>query len=502
MNPDGRAGTSSRADLPDKSIQTKIGQTSEAHFVFEQTVLLLGTQLVGQLHILMKTARVHERTNAAVTHSVDAFLTLLKTVAQDRSLTIRLQNDFLFLGETHLKISLAQSGLFMEFIDSLNARRVGAITFAPTVEAQGVRDFAYLFVHFDPTTATFADLGRRMAFLKIRGIDLEEATHLMVRPGETHKHARLLARNSYVKAAKAVGDVMTHLREGRPPSFKQAKRVLQSLVDLFTQDESVLMALTTLRCYDQYTHNHSVNVALLSISLGMRLSYSREALADLGLSALFHDVGKATIPQEILNKPAELTEEDWKKVQAHPSEGVLSLVKMRSIDRVSARMAAASFEHHMYLDCSGYPRLRALWRQTLTSRILSIADCYDAMTSSRVYRRKAMAPAAVLKAMMAKAGELFDPVLLKLFVNCVGILPVGCLVLLDTNELAVVTRAVVDGQAAERPRVKLITDAAGNPIDGVEVELEERNRDGRYVRSVVRLVDNAEHGFDTSRFCV
>ena len=165
-------------------------------------------------------------------------------------------------------------------------------------------------------------------------------------------------------------------------------------------------------------------------------------------------------------------------------------------------MAAAAFEHHMNYDFSGFPKLSVPWEQSLTGRILMIADCYDAMTSARVYRREPIAPGNALKMMFAKSGQSFDPVLLKLFVNCVGILPIGSLVLLDSNELAVVMRPSNNQKATERPWVKLVTDPGGSPIDGSEVDLEEKDSDGNYKRSIVRLVDNTEYKFDTSRYFV
>jgi hypothetical protein len=124
------------------------------------------------------------------------------------------------------------------------------------------------------------------------------------------------------------------------------------------------------------------------------------------------------------------------------------------------------------------------------------------MTSARVYRREPLSPEKVLKIMFAKSGQSFDPVLLKLFVNCVGLVPIGSMVLLDTDELAVVMRPNSGGQAVQRPIVKVISDAAGNPLEGPEVDLTETNSDGQYLRSIVRLVDTTEHRFDTSRYFV
>ena len=141
-------------------------------------------------------------------------------------------------------------------------------------------------------------------------------------------------------------------------SFKQAKRAIQNIVELMMQDESTLLGLTNLRCHDQYTHNHSVNVSLLAMALGNRAGYPKVELADLGLSALFHDVGKCAISLDLLNKPGEFTQDEWAIMRSHPTEGVFTLVKSRGINNVPARMAAASFEHHMNYDFSGYPKLK------------------------------------------------------------------------------------------------------------------------------------------------
>ena len=311
------------------------------------------------------------------------------------------------------------------------------------------------------------------------------------------------AKNGYAKVAGSVGTLTQSVREGGTVSFKQAKRAIQNMVDLMMDDEATVLGLTTLRCHDQYTHNHSVNVSLLSIALANRAGYPKAELADLGLAALFHDLGKSTIPIDVLNKPGEFTDEDWVAMRNHPTEGVLALSKLRGITNLPGRMAAASFEHHMNLDFSGYPKLSVPWTASLTGRILTIADCYDAMTSSRVYRREPMSPSKVLNMMFSKSGKAFDAVLLKLFVNCVGIIPIGSMVMLDTSELAVVIKPALDKVNAERPFVKVITDSQGNPLDqGREIDLAEKDETGSFRESIIRLIDNTEYKFDTSRYFV
>jgi len=484
----------------EKSLTAKIGKGSEASDIVDQQLVSLGTQLVTQLNVLFKTSRLHGRTNTALDQPVETILTLVRTLAQDKNVVLRLQNDFLFLGEMHLKMDAHLMALFTGVIDSLNAWRIGALSFASTLQSKDLREFAYQFVTLDPATHAFADLVQRLKDQAVQGIDLEESRFVTVRRDD--KQGKLLAKNGYAKAAGSVGEMVQSVRDGRTPNFKQAKRAIQNIVDLMMDDESVLLGLTTLRCHDQYTHNHSVNVAVLSLALGNRVGYPKAELADLGLAALFHDLGKATIPAEVLNKPGDFTEDEWARMRNHPTEGVIGLAKLRGITNLPGRMAAAAFEHHMNYDFSGYPKITVPWKQSLTGRILMIADCYDAMTSSRVYRREPIAPEKVLKMMFAKIAQSFDPMLLKLFVNCVGIVPIGSLVLLDTNELAVVLRPSQDRENAERPVVKLLTDAEGNPIEGPEVALTETDSAGTYTRSIVRMVDNTEHRFDTSRYFV
>jgi HD-GYP domain-containing protein (c-di-GMP phosphodiesterase class II) len=502
----------------EKSLSQKIARGSEAGDILDQQMVMLGIQLVTQLNVLIKTSRIYERTNTALDKPVDAMLTLIKTMAHDQPVTLRLQNDFLFLGDSHLKVNAQQMAVASSIIEALNAWKIGGVTFSLTVASKDLREFAALFVSLDPDNTSIEDLRKEITSRGIVGIELEDQRQLQVREGtgtagnkgpdgtenaDVKMQRKMNAKSGYAKVAGSVGTLTQSVREGGTVSFKQAKRAIQNIVDLMMDDEATVLGLTTLRCHDQYTHNHSVNVSLLSIALANRAGYPKVELADLGLAALFHDMGKSTIPMEVLNKPGEFTDEDWVAMRNHPTEGVLSLSKLRGITNLPGRMAAASFEHHMNQDFSGYPKLTVPWTLSLTGRILTIADCYDAMTSSRVYRREPMSPSKVLNMMFSKSGKAFDAVLLKLFVNCVGIIPIGSLVMLETSELAVVLKPAADKANAERPFVKVITDPQGNPDDhGREVDLTEKDETGNFRHNIIRLIDNTEYKFDTSRYFV
>jgi len=502
----------------EKSLSQKIGRGSEARDILDQQMVMLGIQLVTQLNVLIKTSRIYERTNAALDKPVDAMLTLIKAMSHDQPVTLRLQNDFLFLGDSHLKVNAQQMAVATSIIDTLNAWKIGGMTFSLTVESKDLREFAALFVSLDPDNKTLEDLQKEITARGIAGITLREQRQLLIRKGpgtaentgadstksaDPNVQRKMNAKSGYTNLAGSVGALTQSAREGGRVSFKQARRAIQNIIDRMADDENAVLGLTTLRCHDQYTHNHSVNVSLLSMALANRAGYPKVELADLGLAALFHDMGKSTIPMEVLNKPGEFTDDDWVAMRNHPTEGILGLSKMRGLTNLPGRMAAASFEHHMNLDFSGYPKLTVPWTISLTGRILTIADCYDAMTSSRVYRREPMAPSKVLNMMLSKSGKAFDAVLLKLFVNCVGIIPIGSLVMLETSELAVVIKPATDKANTERPFVRVITDPQGNEIDhGREVDLTEKGETGDFRDNIIRLIDNTVYKFDTSRYFV
>ena len=500
----------------DKSLTVKVARGSEAGDIVEQQLILLGTQLVSQLNVLLRTTRSHGGANAALDRPVASIRTLVGALGAEQPVVLRVQEGFVFLGERHLKTTLPQMPIFASFIDSLAALRIGAVSLHREVSDAELRKFAELFVA--PDLEGVEQLRARIEEAGISTISLEVprvigktdgADRAIVRgegaprPAGTgdRGQVRARARSAYSRVGSALSELNHNARQGGTIHFRQAKRAIQNIADLLLKDPATVLGLTTLRSHDEYTQNHSVNVALLSMALANRVGYSKVELADLGLAALFHDIGKCAVPLEVLNKPGEFTPQEWAVMRTHPSQGVLALLATRGLMRVPARMAAASFEHHLTIDGGGYPALRFPWKQTLSSRVIAVADCYDAMTSARVYRREPFAPPNALRYMIGKSGTLFEPTLLKYFVTCIGIIPIGTLVMLDTGELAVVLRPAADKEHLDRPLVRIVSDAAGTRLDsGPEHDLRELNENGAYARSIQRLIDNTEYRLETSRW--
>ena len=233
--------------------------------------------------------------------------------------------------------------------------------------------------------------------------------------------------------------------------------------------------------------------------MGARLGLSKRKLSELGFAALFHDVGKVRLPLSILNKPEELNEKEWEEVKKHPIFGVKTLLSKRSLDRFSSRAMVVAFEHHLKLDLSGYPRLNFKKDLNLYTRIVTIADVYDSMTSGRVYAKTPLTPDEALRKMLEKEGRTFDAVLLKVFINMLGNYPVGSLVILDTGEVGVVMEA--NPTELARPEVAIIADKTGKKDKVETVDLAKTDeKTGKYKRTIWKTFDPRQYKLDIARY--
>jgi HD-GYP domain-containing protein (c-di-GMP phosphodiesterase class II) len=187
---------------------------------------------------------------------------------------------------------------------------------------------------------------------------------------------------------------MTSVRMGRSPNIKKIKRVVQGIVDQILNEETSLIGLTTIRDYDEYTFTHSVNVCIFSVALGKRLGFNKLQLYDLGMAALFHDIGKSRVPSEVINKAEGLTEDEWRLIAAHPWMGALALFQLRGQQDLPYRSMVVAHEHHMKLDLTGYPRPLRPRTMSMFSKIVAVADGFDAATSRRSYQTTPAVPRA------------------------------------------------------------------------------------------------------------
>ncbi|VAX26777.1 hypothetical protein MNBD_NITROSPIRAE01-278 [hydrothermal vent metagenome] len=473
-------------------------------FAYDEARADSGKKLVKQFSILIKTAQIHGMGNLAFDQPIGKFHHTLETLFMDDSeVVLMLEGDALFLGETKLKIDIDGFSSLMFVINEMKKRELGSIAFFKGISKREVITFCVIFAKLDLTSEDpFERFLQEKDKAHLSNPEIEPYEEIKEKDSldDIFKDKKELAKKTYVSTVSAVSEVMDSLKLKQAVSLKRSKRVVQSMVDLMLQEDSTLLGLTNLRSHDEYTYNHSVNVCILSLAIGQRLGYRKRNLSELGMAALFHDLGKYDIPLEILNKPTDFTPEEWDIMRSHPILSVKELVRLKGIHEMAVKVAIGAFEHHLNYDLSGYPKLATKRKLSLVGRIVCIVDCYDALTSSRVYSRIPFAPDKALRFMLSRSGKAFDPVLMKLFVNSIGVFPIGSLVLLNTKEIGVVAASNPNPEKGDRPKIRIIMDASGNETEERFVDLSEEDSRGRFIFEITNVLDATQYKIDVGRY--
>jgi HD-GYP domain-containing protein (c-di-GMP phosphodiesterase class II) len=439
--------------------------------------------IINQLSVILRTAQIHDPNNIAVTTAIDRFLLLINPLIEsERTITLELVGEFFYIDGTRIRYSLEYLLNFDFLVREFKNREIGSIIFKDRIRPDDLKIFLKAFILAGFSDSPYEKMSELMEESHRIGIDKLKK----VKEGD-EVDVRKIIKKTYFNAVSFSKGVMTKIKSGEKVSIKKAKRIVETMVDQILEEEQLLLSMTAIKDYDEYTYHHSVNVSILSVALGQRLGLSKKVLTELGLAALFHDIGKIEIPYEVLNKPSNFSDDEWKLIRKHPIWGVRAILKLRGFDSSTMRTSIVAFEHHMNYDFTGYPRVRKHTDLDFFSRIVSIADQYDAMTSARVYSRIPMSPDKALSIMMERSGTQLDPLLLKFFINMVGVFPIGSLVMLDTRELGLVYES--DVVFMERPRVLIIIDRNDKRVKGPVVNLIEKDEKGKYLRSILKTLD-------------
>lgn len=296
-------------------------------------------------------------------------------------------------------------------------------------------------------------------------------------------------RGAYAHAITVLRRASEQARQRRPLDLADAVAVVDRLATAIARDPGDALLLSVMRSDDEYTAFHMVNVSLLSIALGQAIGLRPDQVQVLGLGALLHDIGTVHVPAEILASTGRLDAEQWRLVQRHPVDGAGMLLSTGP--GLYHPAAAILLEHHIGVDGSGYPALQG-HRPSAASRMVAVADCFDAMTSRRSYREP-VTRAEAIRLLGVAAGHGLDARAVAAFGTMVGRFPVGSLVRLSTGEAGIVTGARRD----DRPRVLILLDATDTPVPIEERVLSEASATGV---SVVASLDPDDHGIDLPGF--
>jgi HD-GYP domain-containing protein (c-di-GMP phosphodiesterase class II) len=358
---------------------------------------LIFTYLHGMLRAASLYLPAHPQVHRAgqtLLQAVNAYL-----VGQDR-LTYRFMGDLLVAND---RILPRESLLYRRFLETCQQERgIGAVAFTAGLEG---RELDALLEAL--TEGVGSSIGEWSARRRLTHLHLSPPSPTDRPSGEG------VARRAYYGSIEVLRDVESMIRARRALSVEHVGmlRVYTStMLEQILHTPGLVLRLASIKSYDEYTLYHSVNVAVISMGIGLAVGLPHELLRELGMAGMLHDLGKIAIPLEVLRKPGLLDAEEWRIMCRHPVLGADLLARLPGSNRLPLIVA---FEHHMRYDGKGYPLAREGWRQHPVSRLACLADVLDAMTSRRAYK-KAIPMDQVRTFVRDEAGRTFDPRLVKI----------------------------------------------------------------------------------------
>jgi HD-GYP domain-containing protein (c-di-GMP phosphodiesterase class II) len=461
-----------------------------------------GRRLLTSFYGALSALRLYPVENETVQVALSDLHSLVEGVVNiDGGAEVRVVGDFFFLNETRLRLDLSNFATFGSFASALQTHGIGAVEVLPGIERREWAPFISMLLRKPATEGPFEAFMERFASAPVQHIHLRSTTEVD-EPAQEEKLTA--AKRTYAQSVKVAKEVLGDMRIGKAVNVRKVKRAVQGIVDQVLSNESSMVTMTTLRDFDEYTFTHSVNVSIFSVIIGQRLGMDRLQLYELGLGALFHDVGKQRLDVDVINKPGGLDDAEWAHLREHPTEGLLQLFDMHGLADMPYRQMLIAYEHHMKIDLTGYPQNKRKREPTLFTRIVAVADSFDAGTSVRSYQFQPWPPDAVLQEMRDNPKRGLDTLLVKVLITATGVYPVGTLVILDTHELAVVAEVNKDPTLLHRPIVRVISDPVGLPLPAPKtIDLSEADpATGAPRHQIIKTTDPQKYGIRVSDYLI
>jgi len=265
----------------------------------------------------------------------------------------------------------------------------------------------------------------------------------------------------YIDSSRQVTASMEKLLSSDKVDYFSLRFTLKNLLENLLSQHCSLLTMATVKRYDLSTFVHSLNVSLLSMYFSAKLGFTKEDCLDIGVAALFHDIGKLYISRRIIQKPGKLNEEEFTQIKNHVTLGAEILLKY--VDNIGILPLVVCLEHHMRYDLTGYPRLPYLRKPHLASLIISTCDVYDALSLRRNYKND-YPPDMIYEIMIKEKGKYYEGQLLDAFFKIMGVWPLGTIVALSDKRIAVVREE--NAEDIFSPKVEIISpERTGQFID-------------------------------------
>ncbi|MGD8536401.1 MAG: HD-GYP domain-containing protein, partial [Candidatus Aminicenantes bacterium] len=459
--------------VEEKSKRVAPKYTEEEKKTLSKTIEELFLRITSTL----KLAQIFEPNNESFIQQLRPLFFLIQSMLKNLGKAIlQFRGNALFFNAIRIKIDFHSYQRFKFLVSEFKDNEIEAIGFEPGLTAEELTLFIVILAkakerklrHFEDFTGAMESVGIKHIFLeKLHPYE----TSLRMTPEEIKRSCKKV----FMKSIVHLQEVMEREKKHEKLHFKTTRRLIQTIINLISYDESFMLGMTNIKNYEEYTLNHSINVTILALAFGRRLGLEKTDLVELGMSAFFHDIGKLEVPIEVLNKKGKLDDEEWKIMQEHPIRGVTKLVLLQDLSYFPVRALSVALEHHVWANRSGYPKNWKKKDLNFFSKIVKICDVFDAITTKRVYRDFSFTRQQALSMMFENIGEEYDPLLLKVFAGMIGVFPVGSLVSLNTGEIGVVVETNPEEALMLRPKVKLIANNNKDRIDGEIVDLAEKD---------------------------
>ncbi|WP_341534009.1 HD-GYP domain-containing protein [Sporosalibacterium faouarense] len=281
-----------------------------------------------------------------------------------------------------------------------------------------------------------------------------------------------LMKDSYTRFSEMANEGITNKKLAnklKTKCLEDIGAIIESFInELFSQKE-ILVKMVDIKSMDNYTYQHCVNVAVLSIIVGIEMQYNKEKLTHLATGAILHDLGKTYVPKEVLLKPGKLTSEEFEVIKNHSEKGYEYLKDNMYVSSISRVIA---LQHHERVDGTGYPRGISGDEINECAKIVAVADVYDALVSDRPYRQ-ALSPNEAIEYIMGASGTHFDYKVAQAFIKMIVPYPEGTLVRLSNGDIAVVTKT--NPKFSLRPKVRVVM-RNGKAVENSTIDLvDEKN---------------------------
>ena len=462
---------------------------------------LLGGNLIKAFYHIVSSIKIHQNNNQVIQESVINFNRIIADLSKGNDLSIQAWRGRFYIQGEKLLYQRETFHIMNEMLEYFSQRGISGLSFDATfrdVLPEDFLAFARLLNESVKHDAPSDWLDQHLETTRFSWVAISKDEDLSPQQADVRRKAK--ARYTYFQALSTVKEVGIKASKG-VAGVRKARRLAQALVDLIQEDNSLLLGMTSISDYDDYTYSHSVNVALLATCLGRYVGLSEVYLEYLTVCGLFHDLGKVEVSKDILLKQGQLSSDEWADMQKHPLTGVRQILRLHAPHSLRARIILGPFEHHLNIDLSGYPKTHFMKKLSLMGKILRIADVYEALTADRVYRTRPFTPEEALRRMWGEAGKSFDLLLLKSFINMMGIYPVGSIVEMDSGEMGLVMEYPDETDKSLPIVMLLVDDGKGSLTRGEMVNLAAQGLgDDSPRRKIVMGIHHSRLGIQPSQF--